>query len=360
MIWSSSSSRTRRALLATAGLLALGCASGRTHGGGAALSVTHVALFPFEGGGTEPGGGFAAALEVAMARAGLDVVSGPAVETPLAERRLRSPGIGEAAAAFARDELGVEAVLVITIERRTDDGEPVLELAARLVSVVDRPRVIWMDGFAEAAAMSHGLLGLGGYHSIGDLEREAATRLSRSVAAFIRRGEQRGRCEPGRDFRPRSVYRTRSELPGRRVVVLPFLNQSPSRPAGEAVSLQIVRQLAATGSFDVVDPGAVRDALRRERIITRGGVSLAEAERMAKRLDADLVVSGQVVQYDPAVPTLEFTTVVLGRDERLVWRSSSRNGGGDAVSVFDVGRVGTMSELTCRMAAGVVAGLLAN
>lgn len=353
MIWSISSS-IRRALLAAAPLLVLSCAGGR--GNAAALNVTRVALFPVEG--AEPGGALAAAIEVAIARAGLDVVSGPAVEIPLAERRLRSPGVGEAAAEFAREELGVEAVLVFTVDRRVEAGQPVLELAARLVQVTDHPRVIWMDGYSGAAG-PRGLLGIGGHRTIGDLERDAAGRLSRSVVAFIRRGEQRGRCDPGTHFRPRSYYRL-PRLPGRRTVVLPFLNASPIPAAGETMALQLVRQLAASASFDVVDPGAVRDALRKERIITRGGVSLAEAERMAKRLDADLVVSGEVVQYDPAIPAAAFSVVVLDREERVVWRSSSRGAGGDPVSIFDLGRIATIGELACRMAAGVVSGILAD
>jgi hypothetical protein len=359
---SSSSCSTKPALLALAGVVLSACAHGGARDGGAALSVTRVALFPVESDGAGPRDSFTSAMELAIARAGLDIVSAAPVERVLAERRVRTLGIDAAAAQVAREELGLEAVILVNVERYVTTEEPVLSVEARLVSVQDRPRVLWMDGFSQAAAASHGLLGLGGFRSMDELEREAAARLSRSLAAFIRTGEQRGRCG-GRHFRPGSSYRAPAPLPGRRVAVLPFLSQgpSPSRSAGDAVALHLVRQFAASGRFDVLDPGEVRDALRRERIVTRGGVSLAEAQRMGKRLEADLVVSGEVVQYlDAAVPKVEFGTIVLDRNERVVWRSSTRSTGDDAVSVFDFGRLATVSEVACRMAAGVVEGILAG
>lgn len=358
---SSASSSSRRTLLALTGLLLSACAHEGARERGAALGVTRVAVFPVESDGPTPTESFAAAIELAIARAGLDIVSAAAAEPALANRRIRASGVDRAAAAVARDELGVEAVLLVSVERYVTTGEPVLTVTARLVSVAEEPLVLWMDGFSRAAATTHGLLGLGGARSMAELEREAASRLSRSLAEFIRTHEQRGACDPGKHFRPRMSYRTQSPLPGRRVIVLPYLNRTPSRSAGDVVALEVVRQFAASGRFEVVDPGAVREALRKERIVTRGGVSLAEAQRMAKALDADLIVAGEVSQFEDAiVPKAEFSTIVLDRDEQLVWQSSSRSTGDDAVSIFDFGRLGTLGEVTCRMAAGVVAGVLAG
>jgi hypothetical protein len=358
---SSDSCSSRRTLLALAAVLVSACAHGGAHGGAAALSVTRVALFPVEADGPEPAASFASAIELAIARSGLDIISTAAVEPVLARRRIRASGVNRAAAEVVREELGAEAVLLLTVERYVATGVPVLTVTARLVSAEEQPLVLWMDGFSRSAATTHGLLGLGGIRSMAEMEREAAAQLSRSLGDFIRTREQRGRCGPGRHFRPRMSYRAPWPLPGRRIIVLPFLNRTTNRTAGDVVALQLVRQFAASGRFDVVDPGAVREALRNERIITRGGVSLAEAERMAKSLDADLVVSGEVFQHeDASVPMAEFTTMMLDRDDRMVWQSASRATGEDAVSVFDFGRLGTLGEVTCRMAAGVVAGILAG
>jgi hypothetical protein len=357
---SSDSCSSRRTLLALAAVLVSACAHGGAHGRAPALSITRVALFPVESDGPEPEASFAAAIELAIARSGLDIVSTAAVEPALALRRIRTSGVDRTAAQVVREELGAEAVLLLSVQRYVADV-PILTVTARLVSVGEQPFVLWMDGFSRSAATTHGLLGLGGIHSMDEMEREAAAELSRSLADFIRTRAQRGRCGAGKHFRPRTYYRAPWPLPGRRVIVLPFLNRTKNRTAGDFVALQIVRQFAASGQFDVVDPGAVLEALRKERIITRGGVSLAEAERMAKSLDADLVVSGEVFQHDDAVvPTAEFTTMMLDRDDRLVWQSTSRSTGEDAVSVFDFGRLGTLGEVTCRMAAGVIAGIIAG
>jgi hypothetical protein len=51
--------------------------------------------------------------------------------------------------------------------------------------------------------------------------------------------------------------------------------------------------------------------------------------------------------------------LVLERTERRVlWESTSRNGGDDAASLFGTRRVKTASALACRMVKNVVAGMV--
>jgi hypothetical protein len=357
---SSSSSRALRTLCVGLLAVSVACAHRRPAAHAATERIGRVAIFPIEMLAQHAAlrDSLSAELEAAIARAGLEVVSEQAVEPHLARSRIRGVGLDEAAAELAREELGADAVLLASVERYLVSGEPVLAITLRLVTVDPTPRVLWMDGFALAAEASHGILGLGGFHDMGELERRASARLGASLAAHLHAGDQRGTCAAGGPFKPRRVFRAPGPLAGRRVAVVPFLNRTANGNAGDAVALHLVRQLVAKGHFDTVDPGKVREALRKLRVFTRDGVAPTEAQRLAEALDVDLIVSGEVLQYDDAgVPKAEFNTLVLDRKESLVWQSSSRGKGDDAVTFFDFGRIDTVSELVCRMAAGVVAGV---
>lgn len=321
--------------------------------------IRRVALLPIEDVSEESAR--TEALSAALARAfvsvGLEVLPEGAVEPELARQRLRAHGVDHAVAELAR-QFGVEAVLVTDVERQVVTGEPRLSLTSRLVSVTGEPHVLWMDRYALAGAATRGILGLGGLHDIGKVERQAAARLAGSLRAYLEDGRQEGRCSARGAFSPHRSYRSERPLRGRRVVVLPFINRTPVANAGILIPLQLLQQFVASGRFDADDPGAVSEELRFQRIITIGGVSLFEAHRVAVALDADLIVSGEVQQYeDGDVPKVEFSTVVIDRDEKLIWQSSSRNTGSDAVTAFGLGFLATASEVACRMSAAVVAGI---
>jgi hypothetical protein len=125
------------------------------------------------------------------------------------------------------------------------------------------------------------------------------------------------------------------------------------------VALEMVRALAASERFEVMEPGRVREQLLSYRIILEGGVSFDTARVVAGMLDVNLVVSGYVREFnDAGVPKVEFTVLVLEkRTEELVWQSTSYNTGADGVWFFGLGQVSTASALTCRMMRNVVEGM---
>jgi hypothetical protein len=322
--------------------------------------ITRIALFPVEdfSGGRMPTEHLSSELARATAGAGMEVVTESAVESVLARHRIREYGVGLAAAEVARQELGVEAVLVVDVERYVSATEPTLALTARLVSVTGRPRVLWMDGYALSGERTRGILGLGGVHEMGEAERQAAAGMAASLRAYLADGSQEGGCSSRSTYAPRRAYHAPLPLGGRRVVILPFINRTPNADAGTVIALQLMRQFVANGKFDVDDPGAVQEGLRMLRVLTIGGVAPVEAQRMGVELDVDLVVSGEVLQFEEGgIPKVEFTILVLDRDGKLVWRSTSRNTGSDSVTVFEFGFLPTAGEVACRMSAAVVAGL---
>jgi TolB-like protein len=307
-----------------------------------------------------------AALEAAFAQAGLEIVSELATEASLGKHRFRwVGGLDSAAARAVREDLGVDAVLLTAVEAYVPGPPPLLSLSVRLVSVADEPRILWVDGFSRSGDDSRGLLGMGAISDPQKLQKRAASELARSLARFLRREPAKPRCAPAGSFAPQLVHRTPFGSSDRqRIAVLPFLNRTNHENAGEVLALEFLGQLARSSRFEVLDPGAVRSVLLERRIIIRGGVSFDEATSVLDALDADVVLSGEVRDFEQVAgaagtPRVEFTVRLMDRDQNVVWQSVSQNGGDDAVGLFDFGTVRTVTGLACRMAASVVKDLAA-
>ena len=63
------------------------------------------------------------------------------------------------------------------------------------------------------------------------------------------------------------------------------------------MQLQFVKNLKELRSLEVIEPGLVRQQFLKMRIIMDQGVSFADADAIFATLDADLVVSGDLITY---------------------------------------------------------------
>jgi TolB-like protein len=321
-----------------------------------------VLLLPFDNlaGTTAPAKELRDALAAVLGER-LDLVSGDDLERFLSRRRVRhTGGIDAGTARAAREELGADAVLLTSMTVYQATNPPSLGLTVRLVSAGDEPRILWMDSFAWAGDQAPGLLGLGREERFGPVQERVLRRLARGLDAFLE-GERRDAGCGGRGYGPKVKYRS-AALDGRgrpTLAVVPFLDHTNRGGAGEAVALEFVRQLVATGRFEVIEPGVVRDYLLRARMIMPGGVSLETTRLMVGHLGAEFVLSGLVLDYDETGgntgPTVRFRATILdGTSGDVVWNSGSYNKGDDGVFLFQLGRVATSASLTCRMVTSVV------
>jgi hypothetical protein len=89
------------------------------------------------------------------------------------------------------------------------------------------------------------------------------------------------------------------------------------------------------------------------------GVSLTDAELIAGELQADLILTGRVLEFRENAdrfgkPKVGFSLLLMNRkNQQVVWASSSLNEGNDAVYLFDWGRINTIHTLAAEMASAV-------
>ncbi|ACG74389.1 lipoprotein, putative [Anaeromyxobacter sp. K] len=359
---SSSASATRVLALALA-VAGVGCGGPRVPVA-AAPAPARVAVFPAVnvGGGPAPGEELDRGVEATVAGAGLEVVPRASVDDFLARHRVRNTsGVDAETARAAREELGADAVVLVSVGAYQPRAPPRLAVTLRLVSTGEPPRILWIDGAVRSGDERPGLLGLGLIQDPARVQRIVLDRLGRSLRAFLRGGVRAGRCEPERRFRPRLVFRSPRLREGPfRLAVLPFVNETRRRSAGDAATLEVIRQLSTAAAAEVVEPGLVRAVLLENRLIMPGGVSLDVASTVLDKLDADLVVAGVVRRYEDGGGTfgaarVELTVQVLDRAHEVVaWSSVSEGDGADGVWWFDLGLVRNSADLLCRVAASVV------
>ncbi len=364
--WRSSSSLDAGAALAllAAAALAAGCAhpgeaqarrAGGANSGGPAPDW-RIAVFPVTNlsGTSIPFADTQAALERSLARAA-DLVTGDAVERFLARRRVRyTGGMDGPTAEAAADDLGVEAALFTSVDLYDTAQTPRFAISMRLVSTTSAPLILWADAVALSGDDAPGAFNLGLVRDVSELERRALSRLAASLKAFLDgKATAAERCVGGRRYEPRIYFHATRPVAGEqtRIAVLPFVNETGRRDAGELLTLHFVRMLASSRQFRVLDPGVVRAALLRNHVVMEGGVTHEAARIALATMDADVVLAGYVRTYDDGpVPRVEFTVIALATwDNRIVWESTSYNRGDEDVFFFGLGRESTADALACRM-----------
>jgi hypothetical protein len=358
-----STSRARLAALALVAAAVAGCghrpASVRRLGPAEPGARPRIAFLPIDNlsGAPVPAKELLAAVQGAVGDR-VEAVPGDELERFLTRHRLRhTGGIDAASARAAYEELGAHAVLVTSVTVYVASSPPALGITARLVSTAQDPEILWMDAFAWAGDQAPGLLGLGRVDRIAKVQARVLSQLARSLNGFLS-GETRDVACGGRRYGPKVRFRSAAldQDVHRTVAVVPFLDYSKRRGAGEVVALEFVRQFVADGRYRVLEPGVVRDYLLSARVLIPGGISVETARLALGGLGADMVLSGMVLDFGDggAAAALRFRATLLDSNGEVLWSSSSFNRADDGVFMFGLGKVGNPQDLTCRMVTGVV------
>jgi TolB-like protein len=322
--------------------------------------LSAVAVFPVENlsGGDAPLEPVRRALIERLRSAGVRVLSDAALESFITRHRLRyTAGMDGEAAAALRAETGAEGVLFASIELSADTVPPKFGLTARLVSTAAAPAVLWADDAGVAGDDAPGLFELGMANDPDVVRASALRTVGDSLVAFVTAGTVRSNVKAASKFRPRTAYRGLHLESGHaaRIAVVPFINLSGRRNAGEILALLFMRHLSAMPQFQIVERGVVRRQLLDARIIMLGGVSLSDADTVAALVDADYVLGGRALRYDDyqgsaGRAVVEFSAVLIEKKTRkVVWSSDSSNDGTEKTGLFERETTRTAHALATQM-----------
>ncbi|MBZ0154868.1 MAG: hypothetical protein K8I29_01465 [Alphaproteobacteria bacterium] len=318
---------------------------------------------------------------------GIPLLDETVLENFLAQRRIRHMGgLDPIAASAFEQEVGVDAVLVTSLEWYDEYAPPKISLFSRLISTGDNPSVLWMTGLGAAGDARQGLLGLGLIEDPQRLQSHAVRSLVVSLERFLAGGKARtgrdgredapspaGKENTGGEraaygtgrFRPKISYYSPLPRSGRKysIAVIPFSNESERKNAGEIMMLHFVRHLRSVRSFEVIEPGVVRQKLINMRVVMTAGLSLADSEVIFDLLGADLILAGKCTEYQDyagssGAPRVKYSVLLIEKQSlKTIGAFHSYNDGDEGVFLFDWKKVRTAHELASGMAGATVEGL---
>jgi hypothetical protein len=352
IFWPSSSS----SLWLLAALLLAGCASRTARPLPAELPLIAVLPPTNLAGRSLPLPEVQAQIERELAGLGVPILGRELLEEFLERHRVRyTGGITRAVARAAAEELGVGALLITSVDGWAQDTPPTFAASMRLVAATSAAELLWMEAAARHGGQQPGLFELGVRNDIREVAEQVLRHLSGALALHLQGTAPATGCAVEDRYAPEALFVS----PGfgaqqpYSVAVMPFVNDTRRRGAGDLLAAEFVRQLAGQpGQYVVLEPGDVREELLQYRIAVEGGISLDTARVVLELADADLVVTGTVRAYEErsGTPVVEFTAYALTRqDNAIAWQISSWGDGDERVLLFDVGRVATTRDLACRM-----------
>jgi hypothetical protein len=147
-----------------------------------------------------------------------------------------------------------------------------------------------------------------------------------------------------------------------RVALLPLENLSTRNDAGDRLSRVLVGVLGETRACQAVQPGDVDQVFMELRIRDANGVTRDRVPEVARRLDAQWLLAGTILEYgsvrtaDGEVPSVGMTLRLLdARDGRTAWSAMRVITGDDHEGLFGMGRVRSLDQLSERLARTLLA-----
>ena len=139
----------------------------------------------------------------------------------------------------------------------------------------------------------------------------------------------------------------------RRVGVLPFMNESKRIGAGNIVTNIFIAIIHKTGIFQVEEQGNINQFLDRNRINDIKIMDTKQIESLGEMLDLDAVFIGTVKEFEGGDQGARLSSPVISlqirlvetRSGKIIWMKNNRITGEDFITVFDKGRVRSVSTL---------------
>ncbi len=139
---------------------------------------------------------------------GADVLDDAVLEQFMAKHRVRYvAGLDTVTSESLSNEVGVNAVLIISVEAYSETSPPRIALFSRLVSTGSRPSVLWADSVGMAGNDHPGLLGLGLIEDPKVLQHKAVGKLGDLLTGYLA-GEKAPTRGGRKSFGPKESFRS--------------------------------------------------------------------------------------------------------------------------------------------------------
>ena len=152
------------------------------------------------------------------------------------------------------------------------------------------------------------------------------------------------------------------EIPARpTVAVMPFEDLSGRVDVGEAFTRVFLAELVRSSTVDVVDPGALSEAVERLKIRTTVAMTRAEMKSLADSIPCTHLLFGTVLDAgtvhttDGDLPSVAATLrLVEASTGRIIWACDHSRTGEDNETVFGWGRERSRDRLLGQLAAEMI------
>jgi len=318
-----------------------------------------VALLPLSNvsGAVEASAPVEQAIRERLEKRGWTVAPAEEVERFLEEQRIRYlDSLSPVTLQALRDKVGASVVVVGSILAYDDGSNPGVALAARMLDADGR--VVWGDVEALTSSESERAFGFGKLTKADALVREVAGRL---VSGVPKPGQtRRPDLEAGFFARGAATYRSGAHPRGQvvRLCILPFAAKVPEA-ARVLVELLTVR-LEATGEFDVVEPAALREAMRTAKLPSIASITSKELAALSEPLQTTVFLRGNVHTWREGAGgrteiQFDMTLVDVATGE-ILWAVTHQRRGTDYAGAFQRGAVDNVVTLADRALSEAIAG----
>lgn len=137
-----------------------------------------------------------------------------------------------------------------------------------------------------------------------------------------------------------------------RIAILPLSNYTSERDIPDKVRPVLAAEIGGQRGIDIVDPGAVEEALSREPWLIFDRIPPDLSSRLGEQLNADALLVGAILgagyrqSETERIPYFSISMRLVSVPEaRVLWSVTHNRDGGDKEWLFGFGRVSNLEQL---------------
>ncbi len=171
--------------------------------------------------------------------------------------------------------------------------------------------------------------------------------------------------------KPSTYLRTRLSAEDHRVKValVPLVNLTTERDADKKVTYAFITHLLSSHQFEVLEMGEMLKVLKDTKLRPDEDLSIDNIKKIGKATGVDVLLMGAVEEYKIDSSTLLgekifvpevsiIVRLVSTKDGSIMWSANHHRRGDDRMTIFGMGRIDSISELTDKILKDTILSLI--